>query len=89
MPPKDREPFEGIEDAVVIAQSRAFANQYVLYEVVMTLAREAADPRKCIDDMSERVFERMDQLPTEDPTRAAIEARGAVERFFGNIARNL
>ena len=89
MAPIDRETFEALDDAIIVAQSRAIANQYVLYEVVRALARQKTDPKKFLGTMSEQVIGRMDQWPIEDQSRTEVEARGAVERFFANIARNL
>ena len=72
-----------ISQGVMVAQSAALANQYILMELVRTIARDAPDPHEALAGLFERVMARMDQWPLDEqghPVEA--EMRRLIETFF-------
>ncbi len=87
--PMDDETFQAMAEAIIVAQSRALANQFILYEVVWTAAHSSGDPGKYLSAMYDRVCSRTDQFALDDEKKASSEMKDTIERFFSNISRNL
>ena len=79
-----------ITEGLVVAQSLAFANQFVLMEVVRLLARWTSDPNQTLSTMFENISSRMDQAPIADESEPAYAgARTAIADLFAQAGKGL
>lgn len=85
----DEETFDSMAEALIVAQSRALASQFILYDLVRTAAHASDDPGKYLSAMYDRICSRTDQFPLKDEKKASSETKDTIERFFSNISRNL
>lgn len=70
-------------------QGRMLANQFILYELVRTIARQSENPQTFLAGLYDRVCGRTDQMMEPGEKAASVFAREGVDRFFSNLSRSL
>ena len=68
---------------------QSMALHFILYEVVVTMARAADAPRRFVDELYERVCSRADQTMTPGEKAASAQTRVVLESFFSLVSRHL
>ena len=76
-------------DVFAFTQGRVLANQFILFEVARTLARQSEQPRRFVDGLYDRVCSRSDQLLVPGEKAASASTREAIDIFFSTLSRNL
>lgn len=76
-------------EVFAFTQGRVLANQFILYEVVRTLARQSEDPQRFAAELFDRVCSRADQLMVPGEKSASASAREAIDTFFSKVRQNL
>jgi hypothetical protein len=83
-------PIKQLVDATGFTQAVAFTNQYILMEVVRSLARSSNDPRKYLSDMFEMVSARNDRTPLDKQSHPVnAEMNNIISQFFVNAGKGI
>lgn len=77
-----------IVTAVVLAQSRALAAQYVVESLLVELAQLQPDARKFLSQILERALERFDRIEPTQRSRVVNDARAAIEGIVSRAGRD-
>ncbi len=85
----NQEIMERIAEGLIVAQSLALANQFILMEIVRDLARTQADPNRYLAGLFEKISARMDQSPLDQEKPVDAEMRDTIERFFAKARHRL
>jgi len=80
---------EDLRDIFAFTQGRVLANQFILYELIRTLAQQSEIPQKFVSGLYDGVCARSDQMLVPGEKAASVSAREAIDAFFSNVSRNL